>query len=257
MTCQDFERLVSDLARKQMIEVGLRQEATTHTNGCRTCALKLDDQLTLSVALQTLATEMKSIKTPDRVEQQLLASFREQVATSQRPHQVHGWRYAVTAVAAALLLVFGLVAMQSRRPATAPIVANPEKVAVVENSPNALSLSGTTVKPLFKPTTSKRTTVRRVLKPRGKNLAATVTSVKEPAAAPAAHSIEVTSGFMPLGYVTASNLQDGGQLVRVEMSRAAMASLGIPVNMDRYGERVKADVLLGVDGLARAIRFVQ
>ena len=31
----------------------------------------------------------------------------------------------------------------------------------------------------------------------------------------------------------------------------------VAVNMDRYGERVKADVLMGADGLARAIRFVQ
>jgi hypothetical protein len=27
--------------------------------------------------------------------------------------------------------------------------------------------------------------------------------------------------------------------------------------MDRYNEKVKADVLLGVDGMAHAIRFVQ
>jgi hypothetical protein len=31
----------------------------------------------------------------------------------------------------------------------------------------------------------------------------------------------------------------------------------LPVNMDRYNEKVKADVLFGVDGLAHAIRFVQ
>jgi hypothetical protein len=36
-----------------------------------------------------------------------------------------------------------------------------------------------------------------------------------------------------------------------------MANFGFPVNMDRYNERVKADVLLGVDGVAHAIRFVQ
>jgi hypothetical protein len=31
----------------------------------------------------------------------------------------------------------------------------------------------------------------------------------------------------------------------------------LPVNMERYNERVKADVLVSADGLARAIRFVQ
>jgi hypothetical protein len=62
---------------------------------------------------------------------------------------------------------------------------------------------------------------------------------------------------MPLAYAGPINLQDGGQLVRVELPRSAMLSMGLPVNMDRYSERVKADVLLGADGLARAIRFVQ
>jgi hypothetical protein len=70
-------------------------------------------------------------------------------------------------------------------------------------------------------------------------------------------SKEIATEFMPLGYLNAANFQDGGQIVRVELPRSAMASFGLPVNMDRYNERVKADVLLGVDGVAHAIRFVQ
>jgi hypothetical protein len=33
--------------------------------------------------------------------------------------------------------------------------------------------------------------------------------------------------------------------------------MGLPVNIEHYGERVKADVVLGDDGVARAIRFVR
>jgi hypothetical protein len=62
---------------------------------------------------------------------------------------------------------------------------------------------------------------------------------------------------MPIGFAGPLNPQDGGELVRVELSRSAMLSLGLPVNMDRFGQSVKADVLLGPDGFARAIRFVQ
>lgn len=50
---------------------------------------------------------------------------------------------------------------------------------------------------------------------------------------------------------------ESGQLVRVQMPRAALASLGLPLNAERGNEPVKADVLLGGDGLARAIRFVR
>jgi hypothetical protein len=67
---------------------------------------------------------------------------------------------------------------------------------------------------------------------------------------------EIATDFIPLSYMTAVNLQDGGQIVRVELPRSALAKFGLPVNMDRYNERVKADVLFGVDGLAHAIRFV-
>ncbi|MGI8733055.1 MAG: hypothetical protein ACR2LM_07115 [Pyrinomonadaceae bacterium] len=62
---------------------------------------------------------------------------------------------------------------------------------------------------------------------------------------------------MPIGYVNSLSLQDGGTVVRVELARSTIVSMGFAVNMDRYGERVKADVLMGADGFARAIRFVQ
>jgi hypothetical protein len=46
-------------------------------------------------------------------------------------------------------------------------------------------------------------------------------------------------------------------LVRVELPRSALTSFGIPLDAERTGGRVKADVLLGEDGTARAIRFVR
>ena len=71
------------------------------------------------------------------------------------------------------------------------------------------------------------------------------------------HVNEIATDFIPLSYMSAASLQDGGQIVRVQLPRAALANFGLPVNMDRYNERVKADVLFGVDGRAQAIRFVQ
>jgi hypothetical protein len=68
---------------------------------------------------------------------------------------------------------------------------------------------------------------------------------------------ESVTEFIPLvvGAPAATPLE-GGQLVRVQLPRAALASLGLPLNAERGNEPVKADVLLGNDGLARAIRFV-
>ncbi len=46
-------------------------------------------------------------------------------------------------------------------------------------------------------------------------------------------------------------------VVRVEMPLSALAAIGVPVADGRSGERVEADILLGQDGLARGVRFVQ
>ena len=85
------------------------------------------------------------------------------------------------------------------------------------------------------------------------------TTLRRPASVPVANvaNSEIATDFIPLRYTSAASLQDGGQIVRVELPRSALANFGLPVNMDRYNERVKADVLVGVDGLAHAIRFVQ
>ena len=45
-------------------------------------------------------------------------------------------------------------------------------------------------------------------------------------------------------------------LVRVEVPRSAMLALGLEVSAERASELVQADVMIGPDGLARAVRFV-
>ena len=48
-----------------------------------------------------------------------------------------------------------------------------------------------------------------------------------------------------------------GAVVRVRLPRSALRLAGLPVNEERLAERIQADVLLGQDGTARAVRFVQ
>jgi hypothetical protein len=47
------------------------------------------------------------------------------------------------------------------------------------------------------------------------------------------------------------------QVLRVRIPRTRIQALGWPVNVDRLEERVLADVVVGDDGVARAIRLVQ
>jgi hypothetical protein len=63
-------------------------------------------------------------------------------------------------------------------------------------------------------------------------------------------------GFIPLP--NAQRLTDNEEvnLVRVELPRSAMIALGLEVNPERAAEMVQADVMVGADGLARAVRFL-
>ncbi|HYE13588.1 MAG TPA: hypothetical protein VD968_04005, partial [Pyrinomonadaceae bacterium] len=74
---------------------------------------------------------------------------------------------------------------------------------------------------------------------------------------PAAREEEITTDFIPLMQGAQGAGLDSGAVVRVELPRSALASLGLPVNAERAHERVKADVVVGEDGTARAIRFVR
>jgi anti-sigma factor RsiW len=63
------------------------------------------------------------------------------------------------------------------------------------------------------------------------------------------------------GFITLPNAgrlaeNEDVNMVRVEVPRSAMIALGLEVSPERAGELVAADVMLGPDGLARAVRFL-
>jgi hypothetical protein len=68
---------------------------------------------------------------------------------------------------------------------------------------------------------------------------------------------EIATDFIPLTHAGSLAPEDGGQVMRVELPRSALVSFGLAMNVEREGERIKADVLVGEDGVARAIRFVR
>ncbi|MFZ0060800.1 MAG: hypothetical protein WAL47_02110 [Pyrinomonadaceae bacterium] len=253
MNCPSFENIVNDLAREQLIEATLREEAMHHSSGCATCAARLNDERSLTASLRSLALEMNSASAPERVESFLLAAFNEQRLSRQA--RTGRWNYQTIAAAAVLLVAFGIgVAAWNLRMPPKPVVENVvtsagqvEATVPLVNGSNEVALSPSG-KPEASPNPNKR---RRAVKPRATNA--------QPAAENAAALLEteVATDFMPIGYVNSASLQDGGSVVRVELPRSTIVSMGFAVNMDRYGERVKADVLMGADGLARAIRFVQ
>lgn len=73
----------------------------------------------------------------------------------------------------------------------------------------------------------------------------------------AEEQVEVATDYFPLQYGTDLTALEGAPVIRMEFPRTVLASFGLPMNPQRAAEPVQADVVLGRDGIARAIRFVQ
>jgi hypothetical protein len=268
MNCEKFQTVVTDLAREQIMEVSDRTAALEHVEVCGSCALSLEDELSLSLGLQTLANETKGVSAPVSLEAKMLAAFREQriakqvvTIASRRPTS----NYWIAAIAAMMILTLGFFILrgilnngraieEANTNKTETVAGTSEKKEVKDIAVPSSSSPGDVPKPV----SSKKpnyVAIKHQPKTSASNAVATTgASPNKPVSQPAA---EVATDFFPIGFNSTPNMQEGGQLLRVELPRAAVARFGLPVNMDRAGERVKADVLVGADGLAQAIRFVQ
>jgi hypothetical protein len=63
-------------------------------------------------------------------------------------------------------------------------------------------------------------------------------------------------GFIPLPNVEGFAANEPVNLVRMEIPRATLIALGVEMSADEPEEPVEADVMLGADGMARAVRVL-
>ncbi len=193
----------------------------------------------LEPRLRTLA-QAAPREAPASVEAALVAEFRRR--RRARRLRVAGYRWLAAAAAVALVAA-GLTAwrrntspVQAPIPVRAPIAAAPARPA-----PLPLAQGAGTQVAAARAARRAPKAVRRVVRAVPKRRAVT-----EP---------EIATGFIPVGYGPAPLEQ--ASVVRVRLPRSALLSFGLPMNVERMSEPVQADVLLGQDGVARAIRFVR
>ena len=240
MNCQKFAELASDIARDQMMDAAARVQALAHAEVCVSCTIQLRAQQHLTSDLRELVWSTKDETASAGVWECLSIAFDAHPNTPVKTNRRRRI-YAVGAIAAMLVLTFAAVRIAPyRQPAKAQV-----------------SIAATFTTP---------TPTRAIADRQDKHVIVRVS--KKPQTTPARHAAtrqalalqvsqpkEIASDFILLTYD--SEIGSDAQMVRVELPRSAMASFGLPVNIDRADQRVKADVLLGADGLARAIRFVQ
>ena len=269
MNCERFQTVASDLAHDQLMDANDQAAALQHIAECRECGASLEEQRGLTAGLRTLAGSMKDLSAPPQLEAKMLAAFRERqnnkvvapvfVKTPRR-----SWYWAA-AVAAMVLFAFGVFMVwaslfKQAEPYNAknPAPVNNSGAIDQKEQPKdeSLPLKANDTASLG-PKKNQPRPALIVRKPKAVVGTLSNEAVASTTATQNARPAEVMTDFYPIGYSNTPNLQEGGQLLRVELPRAAVARFGLPVNMDRANQRVKADVLVGSDGLAQAIRFVQ
>lgn len=155
------------------------------------------------------------------------------------------WRWVAAGAALALLLLAGGRWMRSS--------SSEERVAKTDSTPKVVVAP--TPSPVAIDTATATAPAPQALKEKPAAKVRRVIPAKSVRVEAAEEEIEIATDYLPLTYV-ANSEEQSGQVMRVEMPRSAMLALGLPVEDEPTGERVKADVIVGDDGLALAIRFV-
>ena len=179
-----------------------------------------EEQL-LTGLLREVAEADANLVAPTNLEQRALSRWERspRVASTRTSARV---KVALALAAAVLLLIAGSI-----RSGPTPATSEPRRVDVVAPPPHATAEA---VEPA--PVSVPAKTLRRRPAPIRRQ------------------SVD----FVPLLPMTPGELSGSFQIVRVQMPRAALGALAATTDMRHVQDPVLADVLLGEDGMARAIR---
>jgi hypothetical protein len=237
MDCAAFEKISHHLYRPEVAEAALCEAALAHAESCSRCAALLTEVEWLEFSLLDVARHDANRQASPRVESALLQEFRRQKADTAR-RQIRK-RLAALSVAAALFLALGLALRHQA--GLLHISSSASPVAVSNSRPTAAPARPAVQVAATKVSDAPRT--QQHLAP------------KKPATSDPADS-EYATAFVQLPYSDDSATHDGGAVVRVSLSRSALASFGLPVADFASTDRIQADLIVGADGSPQAIRLV-
>ena len=227
MNCFQFEEVFHDLDRPGTESFALREIALAHAESCSRCGQLLTEAESLDLALHALSARKNGERAPARLEEVLREEFRRGTAASSRRRVRR--QIAALATAAAALLALGL-SLRHLGKTTAGSGKGAQATSMASgNGANVATASAPG--------------------------AGSGSSEVTPAESQATDS-DAETAFVPLPYADDSMTTDGGAIVRVVLSRPALASLGLPVTDMAATDRIPADIIVSEDGAPQAIRLV-
>jgi hypothetical protein len=236
MDCAAFEKISQHLYSADAAEA---EAALAHAESCSRCAALLTEVEWLEFSMRDLARHDAARRVSPRVESALLQEFRRQKAADAR-RQIR-WRLAALGAAAVLFLALGFSLRKHG-------IVLPHSSSAPEPSAAASHVQPA-VAPALLPAPAQTPVHAKVT-----NTA--VAPARRQSASSDSSDSEDAGAFVPLPYADDSAAVDGGAIVRVVLSRSALASFGVPVDDFASTDPIQADLVVGVDGTPEAIRLV-
>jgi hypothetical protein len=239
MNCEQFEQLAQQIAHNELRDGELLRTAMNHAAQCAACDAIFVESRELAAAVAELAAQDKLIEVPARMESMLRAAFVREHAADTRSRKnvfVGAFKWAtVSLVAAAIILAVFLPRLVNRKSETNRTAVTPTQSASPAVAETKIAPAPSTVAPVV------RKHLAAARKPK-KNLAESETTL---------------TGFLALPYADDLSTIEYGAIVRLQMSRADLAWLGLPVPISDNGEKVIADLFVNGSGTPEAIRLVR
>jgi hypothetical protein len=252
MNCTSFREAVHEMDRDGLLDAAAYDAAVAHAQTCTRCARLLYQVRRLDASLKALSRADERRETSYRVRAELLRAFRAQPPSRIFTGRTLRWLSA----AAAVLILAGGALLAWRHSRLAAIATRPAQSSAVTRPRPAATVDGSTAgRELVQPESAKTASAPALAAGRQRKVAArrALRRVKPPSMS---DELEDLADFIPLPYADDDSPLGAGELVRVRLSQSTLGLLGFPVADVRASEPVTADLVIGEDGVARAIRFV-
>ena len=269
MNCRDFANDLPAIAHDQTVEPLARKRALAHTENCARCARQLAEARVIAAGVRGVKAEIAGQQAPARVEATLRQAFRKRAAAPKRsktvpaPTRAPRWSRRAIGMAAALILISALLTSAFWYQLRQSDHSLNRVAVAAASSPNQVDrwmAMKTRVEPV-KPPSGPGTHLKRapqVIHPREADRVIARGSKPAGDAPSADEETHALTDFILLTVMSAETAMDSGQVIRVKVPLSTFFALGVaPLGAEHADKLVNAEIVVGDDGVQRAIRLVK
>ena len=258
MRCDDFDNVVCELVRDGLVDAALRDKALSHAVSCDRCSSRHAAERHLNEAL-AIAAAAETECAPPSVKLSLLQAFSSRERVSSAGSSPAARRSYAAAAGAALLVA--IVAVISVRTITRwqfvpaqQTIPDSQLSLQAPTQPRTGPIAVDAVPGGNKPVNDPQRGLGRSLRHSSQRPDhwSPVAGVRR-----IALESEALSDFIPLTHLSSATAIESGQVIRVKVPLSAFLAFGLPVSPEHADQLVNAEVVVGDDGVERAVRLVR